>query len=557
MKLPLSTRIARRTLRGLPGPRFGVSCEAGLPVPMADGIDLLADHYFPDPAEPRDFPTLLVRSPYGRGFPWAALYGVAFAEQGFHVLIQSARGTAGSGGEFQPWRDDGPDGRATVAWLRDQAWFNGRLGLVGPSAMAYAQWALAANPPPELKAMVVHAPLHNPHGFFHRSGLFALEDALIATTAVQFQHLGPRRFAGAMRRLARAMKRIVRAESPIDAYARVLGRSPALLAGAAAHPDPADGYWQGTDLLTAADGLGVPTLVVSGWADVALDQALQQYGRLPSGQRSLLIGPWTHTTALQRGAPMVVAESIAWLRGHLVDATPPKGRVQVALGGTGAWRELSTWPPGAVPVSWYPQPGGELMREPPRTGSSVGTVRYDPADPTPSIGGNGLAGRAGVRDNTALERRGDVLVFTGPPLAEAVEVIGAVAAEVLVGLDSPRAPSAAASGSDSGSDSDTDSAAASGSAAQPAALFVRLCDVDERGRSWNVCDGITRVAGDADRSSRPITVTVAMSSTAHRFLPGHRIRVQISGGAHPRFAAGREGFRIEVRPGSAIVLPVA
>ncbi|MEY9858608.1 putative CocE/NonD family hydrolase [Catenulispora sp. GAS73] len=543
MKLPLSTRIARRTLGGLPAPRFAVSWEPGLPVPMADGVDLVADRYFPDPATPQDFPTLLVRSPYGRGFPWAALYGVALAEQGFHVLIQSARGTAGSGGDFLPWRDDGPDGRATIAWLRRQAWFDGRLGLVGPSGMAYAQWSLAADPPPELKAMVAHIPLHNPYGFFYRNGLFALEDALIATTAVQTQHLGPRRFIGATLRLARSMKRIVRAESPIDAYTQVMGRSPIALTGAVAHPDAADGYWQGTDLLASADRFEVPTLVVSGWSDVALDQALQQYSRMPSGHRSLLVGPWTHTSTLQRGLGTVFAESVAWLRGHLVDPAPPKGRVHVAVGGAdggggssgGAWRDLSAWPPAALPVAWYPHPDGALSREPPQGLPAAGAVRYDPADPTPSVGGSGLAQKAGVRDNRALERRADVLVFTSPPLTEAIEVVGAVAAEIL---------------------------ADPGGQAPSATLFVRLCDVDERGRSWNVCDGIARVTGVDPGSQQTVqtvqtAVTIAMSSAAHRFQPGHRIRVQISGGAHPRFAAGREAFHVAIRPGSAIVLPVA
>ena len=378
MKPPLSTRIARRTLGGLPAPRFGVAYEPRLSVPMADGVNLLADRYFPvasappgslssassssassssasssstASSSPPDFPTLLVRSPYGRGFPWAALYGMAFAEQGFQVLIQSSRGTAGSGGTFQPWRDDGPDGRATIDWLRRQSWFDGRLGLIGPSAMAYAQWAVAADPPPELKAMVVHVPLHNPHGFFHRNGLFALEDALIATTAAETQHLGPRHFLGATLRLVRTMKRIVRASSPIEEYARVMGRAPTFLTGAAAHPDPDDGYWQGTDLLHAADGLRVPTLVISGWSDVALDQALQQYGRLPAEHRSLLIGPWTHTTAFQRGAATLFAESLAWLRGHLVDPVPPKERVHVALGGTDEWRDLPAWEAGGVATS--------------------------------------------------------------------------------------------------------------------------------------------------------------------------------------------------------------
>lgn len=447
MKLPLSTRIARRTLRGSPAARFAVSYEPGLRVPMADGVELVADHYFPDSSRVQDFPTLLVRSPYGRGPKWSALYGMAYAEQGFHVLLQSARGTGGSGGVFQPWRDDGPDGRATIAWLRRQAWFDGRLGLVGPSAVAYAHWALAADRPPELKAMVMQMPIHNPHGFFHRGGIFALKAARLATSTFAVKQHDPGR-----------------------------------LLAAAAHPDPADGYWQGTDLLDAADGLTVPTLVISGWTDVALDQALQQFGRLPAGQRSLLIGPWTHTSMFRRGLGRIFAESLAWLRGHLIGPAPPKGEVRVAIGGTTEWRTLSAWPPAALPMSWYLNPDETLTREPPSS----------PVTET-------------------LEERDDVLVCTSPPLTEAIEVLGAVAAEILI---HPAAE------------------------APPATLTIQLCDVDERGRTWSVCDGITRVTGPPAS-----TITVAMSSTAFRLLPGHRIRVLISGGA--------------IRPGSAVVLPVA
>lgn len=473
MKLPLSTRIARRTLRALPAPRFPVAYEPDLRVPMPDGVDLLADHYFPDPATPQDFPTLLMRSPHGRGLRWSASYGVAFAEQGFHVLLQSARGTGGSGGFFQPWRDDGPDGHATIAWLRRQPWFDGRLGLIGPGAIAYAHWALAADPPPELKAMVMQMPLHSPHAFFHRSGVFALEDALAFAATLATDRRTPRRFLSA-----------------------------------ATHPDPADGYWQGTDLLTAADGLTVPTLVTSGWSDVALDQALQQYGRLPAEHRALLIGPWTHTAPLRHSAGAIFAESLAWLRGHLVGPSPPKAYVRVAVGsGDGGngneWRDLPTWPPVAVPMSWYLSPDGALAREPPRPSVASGAVHY-----------------------TALEHHDDVLVFTSPPLTDAIEVIGAVAAEIVLDPSSQ--------------------------AASTTTLFVRLCDVDEKGRSWNICDDITRVP-----DTRPATVTIAMSSTAHRFDPGHRIRLQITSGAHPRFAAGRDAFHLDIRPGSAIVLPAA
>jgi hypothetical protein len=68
-------------------------------------------------------------------------------------------------------------------------------------------------------------------------------------------------------------------------------------------------------------------------------------------------------------------------------------------------------------------------------------------------------------------------------------------------------------------------------------VFARLCDVDAKGRSWNICDGLLRLdtapSADADGWTE---IAVPMSATAHRFAPGHRLRVQVSGGAHPRWA---------------------
>ena len=77
---------------------------------------LVTDHYRPVLDEP--CPTLLVRCPYRRGFPWDYIYGALFAGQGFHVVLQSCRGTGGSGGELDPFVHEAADARATVAWLR-------------------------------------------------------------------------------------------------------------------------------------------------------------------------------------------------------------------------------------------------------------------------------------------------------------------------------------------------------------------------------------------------------------------------------------------------------
>jgi putative CocE/NonD family hydrolase len=129
--------------------------------------------------------------------------------------------------------------------------------------------------------------------------------------------------------------------------------------------------------------------------------------------------------------------------------------------------------------------------------------RYDPADPTPAVGGVRMVRDSGRVDNTALEARADVLTYTTAVLEQDVEVVGEVSAEVWFGSSLPHAD-----------------------------VFVRLCDVDERGRSYNVCDGLTSLIG-ADQAT---CATVRLWPTAHRFRRGHRIRVQVSSGAFPRYA---------------------
>ena len=49
--------------------------------------------------------------------------------------------------------------------------------------------------------------------------------------------------------------------------------------------------------------------------------------------------------------------------------------------------------------------------------STTSSFRYDPTDPTPSVGGRTLSTDAGVKDNRALEARSDVLMFTTEPQA--------------------------------------------------------------------------------------------------------------------------------------------
>ncbi|MFH8973817.1 CocE/NonD family hydrolase [Streptomyces sp. NPDC017890] len=527
----------RAIWRNLPAKRYDAGWEPGLVVPAADGSPLITDHYFP--RGEGDFPTLLVRSPYGRGLPWSPQYGLLFAEQGFHVVLQSCRGTGGSGGAFHLWRNEAADGLATVSWLREQPWFDGTLGTVGPSYLGYVQWALALDPPPELKAMVVQVGLHDPHALFHSGGTLLLENTLAVGSGMTYQHQGTGPFVKAALRLRRRLRAVTTARPLRGAYVSALGGEVPWLDDVMTHPDAEDTYWHGASLAEPAERLRVPTALITGWHDALADQTFEQYQRLrrAGGETALLAGPWTHTSALQQGWPEVFAESLAWLRAHL-DGDRSGLRptaVRAHIGGENAWRDLDDWPPPHTPTPWHPTPDGHLTRQTPTDSAPLTTFRYDPADPTPSLGGPLLSRTAGPRDNSTLEARDDVLTFTGPPLTEPVDIAGPVCARLSVSTDTGHAD-----------------------------VFTRLCDVDAQGRSVNVCDGLGRLRTTGDTPTR---VTVPMSTTAHRFAAGHRIRWQISGGAHPRYARNPgtgdspvdattfTPVRITLHADSALVLP--
>ena len=140
---------------------------------------------------------------------------------------------------------------------------------------------------------------------------------------------------------------------------------------------------------------------------------------------------------------------------HLLggDIGSPRARVRLFVGGDRRWVDVEEWPPPARSVRWHLQPDGALHpRKSPA--SPPDRYRYDPADPTPSVGGTVLASSAGPRDNRALERRADVLVYSSAPLARDVEIMGPVTADLHVR-----------------------------STLDHTDFFVRLCDVEPSGKS--------------------------------------------------------------------------
>jgi putative CocE/NonD family hydrolase len=539
MKLHLMSRVLQRTQKLPPPLTRVVTVERGLRVPLRDGVELSADHWFPRSGA-EGLPTVVIRTTYGSHS--SATYPIAkpIAERGFQVLVTNARGTFGSGGTFDPLRNERDDGLDTLDWVIKQPWFGDAILLYGPSYLGYTQWAVADQVPPQVKAMI---PIQSESATmleFLRADGFALEIPFIWSFVVDGQErpLALLRHPGVGGR--RKMARLI-ASLPLDTTdQRGVGHRIDFLQHALAE-DAASPYWARADHSARVADVTIPVSSIAGWHDFFLPGQLRDFTALQAAGRParLTVGPWAHSMTaepIRLGMQELLEFGIAHARGEQPAERAP---VRLFVQGVDEWRDFSSWPPEGYPAQrLHLQPSGGLAAQDPPESVSDG-YRYDPADPTPAVGGSRFAFNTGSVDNTQLEARPDVLTYTTPPLEDDVEVIGDVRAEIWFQSSLPHAD-----------------------------VFVRLCDVKADGVSYNVTDGLTTIAG-ADQDGR---VDVRLFATAYRFKKGHRIRVQVSSGAFPRYnrnhgtgeprgsattlrAADQSVFHDPARP-SAVILPV-
>jgi uncharacterized protein len=482
-----------------------VAVERDLRIPMADGAVLLADRYF---ARGNDqAPIILLRSPYGRRTVFG-LVGRLFAERGYQTVIQSVRGTFGSGGQFVALRHEAEDGRATLEWLAQQPWFGGSIGMAGPSYLGFVQWAVAADAPDYLQALAPQITASQFRSSTYRGESFSLKTILAWIYLLHNQEGSTREVLRAQRRQDRALAPAF-AHVPLDeADTLAVGKPVTFFQDWLIYNAPGDPYWETIDYSRRLDAVAAPVNLVGGWYDIFLPEQLADYAALRRAGRQpyLTIGPWTHASLGVMRTSLL--ESLAWfdayLRGDRSRLRPAPVRIYVL--GAKRWQEMPDWPPPATPSRWYLQPGGHLAPSV-SDESPPDHYRYDPAGPTPSVGGPLLTRDAGPRDNRALEARSDVLTYTSAPLDDDLEVIGPVAVELYIH-----------------------------SSLEHTDFFVRLCDVAPGGRSINICDGLLRLSPGRfpPAVDGTMCLRIDLGSTACRFRRGHQLRVQVSSGAHPR-----------------------
>ncbi|MGH8922725.1 MAG: CocE/NonD family hydrolase, partial [Actinomycetes bacterium] len=390
------------------------------------------------------------------------------------------------------------------------------------SYLGLTQWALAGDAGDDLTAMAIQVSASQFHDQTYAGGSVSLETVASWMVIVTLQE---RRLAPlSINRGLRTLKSLMGEHPLIEIDELATGAPAAWLREGFEHPRRDDDYWARRDFSAAVPRVSAAVSFVGGWYDILIPWMLDDFEALqnsaPGHPPRMLIGPWVHTS------PQLMAaghrDAIAWLRAHVLSddrLLREQGRsdpVRLRITGEGGgWRDYPSWPPPqARQTRLHLHAGGRLLHEPPsdptREGEATGErYRYDPADPTPSYGGPVLMSHEPVVDNGPLEARDDVLTFTTEPLAETVEAIGRPQVEVWARASR-----------------------------QYFDVFVRVCEVDSDGVSRNVCDGLASVHGDRDAPGADTSrrVAFALWPLGHRFAAGHRIRLQVSSGAHPRYA---------------------
>jgi len=471
-------------------------------IPMRDGVELATDVYLPlIHASPHG--SVLLRTPYGKND--IAVVGYLFAILGWPAVIQDMRGCGDSNGNNTVFRNSQTDGPDTVAWIANQSWSNGKVATVGPSALGICQYLMAGANPPQLacQGIMVASPNLYKHAIY-QGGEFRKELVEIWLKSQDALYVLPEIFAN-------------------ENYSL--------------------GFWTNVSLDDNWQDVNVPAIHMGGWYDAFLQGIVDGYdgyqhnsGTGALGKSKLIMGPWTHDGYIttKQGDLTYPENSLCWFtidvfldmikqytmaQGNAFDDWPAvsyyvMGDVTDIDAPGNEWRYADEWPIPATDASWYFNEDGTLSKTPQEDNEPI-TYTYDPSNPVPNLGGQNLNLHPGPRDQTPVESREDVIVFTSSVLTETYEATGPIKAHLFVSSDCP----------------DTD-------------FTVKLTDVYPDGRSMVITDGILRMRNRDGpdhwvwmEPGEIYEIDVNMLTTSYIWNIGHRIRVEVSSSNYPRFLA--------------------
>jgi uncharacterized protein len=509
--------------------------EVGIPV--RDGVELAADVYLPAEQD-RPAPVIVQSTPYDKSNRAFFEHESSFYQRnGYAFVVHDVRGRGKSEGQWEAVVNDGPDVHDVIEWVAAQPWSTGNVGTTGLSYMGWTQWAAAAERPAHLKAMVsTSAAGRWQQEIPYTNGCFQLYFGwwvyLVRRRITEFHGIGEIDWDEVLRRL------------PLNAIRDFIDPAGSTWENMVER-NTLDDFWRSFRFDGRYDQIDVPCLHVSGWYDLEdLLGAFHHYEHMieesPAADRQrLLVGPWSHVKSRfphSSYADVELGPAAAldmdhehlrwfdhWLKG-IDNGVPDDPRVRLFEPGTNEWREATRWPLSTREEGLYLRFDGEhgtLSPAGPAESEDGRSYRYDPNDPAPTQLDVRLYPIEDVPlDQTAVEARPDVIVYTSEPLTEELAISGWPVLELHAATD--------------GDDTD---------------WHVKLTDVQPDGRSHKVTQGCLR-ASYRDSLTDPAAAepgevhryTVELWPTHHAFLPGHRIRVSITSSDFPWFARNLNRF---------------
>lgn len=514
-----------------PGPVYTVESKGTFWVPTRDGEKLATDVYVPKNSEQSTFPTVLVRTPYGRCGGKETYY--RYVQRGYAVVIQDTRGREDSTGEWLPQFYEIEDGDDTLNWIAAQDFSDGQVSMTGGSYLGYVQWAAAASGNPHLKAMLSSVCAGSAFIDIPRRGGCFTSGMLAWAFAMSEQRMRGDLMA------QENWDEILDIRPLEDIPKKALGHEVPFLNQWLSHMDN-DDFWKKGNWFEQYQGKPVPALILSGWFDdngMGTTEALDLIKDWPKGTWKTILGPWKHSgntdydlhgfslgeNALRYDIDL---QCMMWLEHFLKgveNGIEQTSAVEYYTMGENQWKTAESWPVTETSEVFCFLDGTEndqaagnktecgtaslSFLSPKQTGKD--TYEYDPEHPSIHIidlSDNELEVPA---DYSQEEKRTDILSYSTPILKEPLTITGDVKVHLYVSCDCP----------------DTD-------------FVVRITDVDEDGHSFKLADGVIsakyRNGFETPEYMKPgeiYEITIRTTKLSHTFLPGHQLRLTITSSA--------------------------
>jgi putative CocE/NonD family hydrolase len=533
-----------------PPGRYEVDVERSTMVAMRDGVRLSTDIYRPKGVSGA-LPTILIRLPYNKAtYRAATVPAEYFASHGYAVAVQDVRGKFASEGQYKVYEGDMTDWTDMFDWIVKQPWSTGNIGTYGCSYLGEGQIVAAQQRHPHHIAALPQAAGGNIGRVGRRREFWGSVEGGAFAMSINFGWMpvfasidkgarpAPNVDIASFLKTLPTIDMADRAGSPSWDWRNFLERSP---------DDP---WWDKQGYLSPNDSVGVAALHVSSWFDLAQEQleVAEIFRKNAINERArknqyVIISPTTHCASEGARSATKVGELDVgdarlhywetylawfdrWLRGneHALDTIP---KIQYYTIGKNAWQKSDTWPvKGMRETTYYLRSdggantrdgNGRLSLEAPKK-ERADTFTYDPGNPVPARGGSicctgNPKDQPGSYDQSDIEQRPDVLVYSTDALRDGLEITGPIRAVVYLSSDAP----------------DTD-------------ITIKLTDVFPDGKSMNMQEGITRVRY-RDSYAKPAMMTkgkvyqvpVDLHGTSWYLPPGHRLRLEVSSSNFPRF----------------------